>query len=49
MLARFQTHDAQFDAIERVKDWTRRRFDLPLDAPVFVSEVTCSLPGCPPL
>jgi len=49
MLVRFQTRDAQLDAIERVKDWTRRRFDLPMDAPVFVSEVTCSLPGCPPL
>ena len=49
MLARFHTDAAQLDAIERVKDWTRRRFDLPIEAPVFVSEVTCALPGCPPL
>ena len=49
MLARFQTHDAQLEAIERVKEWTRERFRLARDAPVFVSEVTCALPGCPPL
>lgn len=49
MLGRLQTRDAQLLAIERVKAWTRERFGLRGDAPVFVSEAACSLPGCPPL
>jgi hypothetical protein len=36
-------------AIDRVRDWTRERFNLPDDAAILVSEVTCALPGCPPL
>ncbi len=33
----------------RVEGWTRARFDLPEDAVVMVSELQCSVPGCPPL
>jgi nitrate reductase delta subunit len=36
-------------AAERVREWTRARFALPEDAPVMVAEVTCAVPGCPPL
>ena len=36
-------------AIDRVRDWTRARFKLPDDAAIMVTEVTCALPGCPPL
>jgi hypothetical protein len=36
-------------AIDRVRDWTRERFKLPDDAAIMVTEVTCALPGCPPL
>jgi len=36
-------------AIDRVRDWTRERFKLPDDAAILVTEVTCALPGCPPL
>jgi nitrate reductase delta subunit len=36
-------------AIDRVRDWTRERFRLPDDAAIMVTEVTCALPGCPPL
>ena len=36
-------------ALERVKAWTRERFRLADDALVFVSEIACGLPGCPPL
>ncbi len=36
-------------ALQRVKKWTRERFKLTADALVFVSEVTCSVPGCPPI
>jgi nitrate reductase delta subunit len=35
-------------ALDRVTAWTRERFKLPEDAAIFVSEVTCALPGCPP-
>src|SRR5258708_34071369 len=36
-------------AAERVREWTRARFALPEDAGVMVAEVTCAVPGCPPL
>jgi hypothetical protein len=39
----------QLKALDRVAAWTRARFKLPEEAPILVSEVTCSLPGCPPL
>jgi hypothetical protein len=39
-------HDA---AVDRVRDWTRARFALTDDETVMVSEVACSIPGCPPI
>src|SRR5580700_8469812 len=39
-------HDA---AVDRVRDWTRVRFKLTDDETVMVSEITCSVPGCPPI
>jgi nitrate reductase delta subunit len=36
-------------AAERVRQWTRARFALPEDAAVMVAQVTCAVPGCPPL
>jgi hypothetical protein len=36
-------------ALEKVRDWTRGRFKLPEDAAVLAVEVSCRLPGCPPL
>lgn len=33
----------------RIKDWTRSRFTLDADETVFVAEIACGLPGCPPL
>jgi hypothetical protein len=41
--------DAQLQALERVRGWTRERFALPADAAILVSEVACAMPGCPPL
>jgi nitrate reductase delta subunit len=35
-------------ALERVREWTRARFKLTDDETVMVSELTCSVPGCPP-
>jgi hypothetical protein len=39
-------HDA---AVDRVRSWTRMRFKLTDDETVMVSEVACSVPGCPPI
>jgi hypothetical protein len=36
-------------AIERLRAWTRARFDLADDDTIMVSEVECGLPGCPPV
>jgi len=36
-------------ALGRVREWTRGRFTLPGEATILVSEMACSLPGCPPL
>lgn len=36
-------------ALERVRDWTRDRFKLAEDDAIMVTEVSCTLPGCPPL
>jgi hypothetical protein len=36
-------------ALDRVREWTRARFALTADETVMVSEVACSVPGCPPI
>lgn len=36
-------------AVARLKRWTRRRFRLEEDAVVFVAELSCGVPGCPPI
>ena len=36
------------DAVERLKDWTRARFNLEESDLVMVSENPCSAPGFPP-
>jgi hypothetical protein len=36
-------------ALAKVRDWTRARFTLSEDAAVMAAEVSCRLPGCPPL
>ena len=37
------------EVIARVREWVRERFKLSDDATIMVSEITCKLPGCPPL
>lgn len=37
------------EAVNRVREWVRERFKLTADTAIMVSEVTCNLPGCPPL
>ena len=36
-------------ALDQVRKWTRARFKLPEEAAVLAAEVSCRLPGCPPL
>ena len=36
-------------ALDRVRDWTRERFKLAEDETIMVSEISCAIPGCPPL
>ena len=36
-------------ALNRVREWTRLRFDLADETAILVSEIACALPGCPPL
>ncbi len=45
----FKRHPAQREAISRLKDWTRERFRLPDADAVLVAELTCAVPGCPPV
>lgn len=49
MLGSINKSPAHLQALNRVEGWTRERFELPREVVVLVSEVTCSLPGCPPL
>jgi nitrate reductase delta subunit len=37
------------EALDRVREWVRRRFDLGDEAAILVAEVACAVPGCPPL
>jgi hypothetical protein len=36
-------------AADRMRDWARTRFALTDEETVMVSEVACSVPGCPPI
>jgi nitrate reductase delta subunit len=45
----FKSEPGHREALARVQEWTRERFNLPHDATILVSEVECKRPGCPPL
>jgi nitrate reductase delta subunit len=49
MLGSIRKSPEQLRALDRVAEWTRARFELAADAAILVSELACSLPGCPPL
>src|SRR6267154_917800 len=40
---------AHAEALERVRTWTRAHFGLADEVTILVSEIACTLPGCPPL
>lgn len=49
MFQSFQKSASERQAIARVREWTRARFVLPEGATVMVAEVSCQIPGCPPI
>ena len=49
MLGPARKNPGRIEAVERVEEWTRERFALPLDATVHVWEIACAVPGCPPV
>ena len=49
MLGRAGKNPERLQAVDRVEQWTRERFDLATEATVSVAEVACTLPGCAPL
>jgi len=48
MLGPQRLSPAHREALDRVKSWTRQRFALAEDAALFVAEIACASPGCPP-
>jgi hypothetical protein len=48
-MMRSRKHGTDGAALKRVRDWTQVRFNLTEEETVMVSEVTCAVPGCPPI
>lgn len=49
MFGTFKRNPRQIAAFETIEQWTRARFRLAEPDAVLVTEITCRLPGCPPL
>ena len=49
MLGAARRSAAHLQAADRIAAWTRERFGLPPEAVVLVAELSCAVPGCPPL
>jgi len=49
MLGLKKKSPARSAAHEQVRAWTRARFKLADEETIMVSEIACSVPGCPPL
>ena len=45
----FRKSPEHIAAVELVQSWTRERFRLAAEAPILVSQLTCTNEGCPPL
>ena len=48
-MMRSRKRGADGAAPERVRAWTQARFKLTEDDTVMVSQMTCAVPGCPPI
>lgn len=49
MFAAVKKSPGRLEAVERLAQWTRERFELGKETAISVSEIACPLPGCPPL
>ena len=49
MMRPLRRSDDHAAATERMRAWTRARFALADDETVMVSEIACTVPGCPPI
>jgi nitrate reductase delta subunit len=49
MLGTVKKSPEHLRALDRVKEWTRERFQLAEQDAILVSELACAVPGCPPL
>ena len=49
MLRSVRDRPERQQALDRVREWTRERFELGEDSAILVAEVACAVPGCPPL
>ena len=49
MLGFTRKNPVQDAALDHVREWTRMRFALADDETVMVSEIACTVPGCPPI
>jgi len=49
MLTRLGGNPEQLRALDRIRDWTRARFALSDGATVMAAEISCKVPGCPPV
>lgn len=49
MLGSFSKSGTPAPGLERIRDWTRERFQLQPEETIMVAELACAVPGCPPL
>jgi nitrate reductase molybdenum cofactor assembly chaperone NarJ/NarW len=49
MLGFTKKSPAQSATLDRMRAWTRARFALGEDETIMVSELACTVPGCPPV
>jgi hypothetical protein len=49
MMRSRKNNPAHGAALNRVRAWTRARFKLTNDEAIMVSEISCAVPGCPPI
>lgn len=49
MLGSSRKSIGHLQALDRVTQWTHERFKLSADVVILVTELSCEVPGCPPL
>ena len=49
MLGSFSKGATEPPALERIRHWTRERFQLQPEETILATELACTVPGCPPL